>query len=109
MGDNRSSDNAHANWILGYFERLPDVNPIFVPGSASFNCPLLGNVQWDELGILNPAVVAKDDKVFCIYRAAGRDGFVSGVSRLGLAWSDDDTVVRRRLPALPLGWLRFTV
>ncbi len=80
---------AYPAWPLGPFERLKDVNPILVPGQATFDCPFLGNVKWEELGIFNPAVVVKDDRVFCVYRAAGPDGFVTGVSRIGLAWSDD--------------------
>jgi predicted GH43/DUF377 family glycosyl hydrolase len=81
--------HTYAAWSLRPFERLKDVNPILAPGEATFDCPFLGNVKWEELGIFNPAVVVKDDQVFCVYRSAGRDGFVTGVSRLGLAWSTD--------------------
>ncbi len=64
---------------LGAFHRLKDVNPILAPGDATFNCPFLGNVKWEELGIFNPAVVVKYNKVFCIYRTAEQDGFVTSI------------------------------
>lgn len=81
MPEPHYENTAYANWSLGSFERLKDVNPILGPGGATFDCPFLGNVKWDALGIFNPAVVVKDDQVFCVYRAAGWDGFVTGVSR----------------------------
>lgn len=86
MDNQRSLD---PNWTLGPFKRLENVNPIFSPGDATFMCPLLGRVEWEKLGIFNPATLVKDRMVFCLYRAAGPAGFVTGVSRIGLAWSDD--------------------
>jgi beta-1,2-mannosidase len=80
---------AYADWSLGPFERLNNAKPILGPGDSSFMCPLLGKVEWEKLGIFNPATLVKDGMVFCLYRSVGPEGFITGVSRIGLGWSDD--------------------
>jgi predicted GH43/DUF377 family glycosyl hydrolase len=50
-------------------------NPILVPGDA----------WWEARGVLNPGVAMVGERVAMVYRAVGSDG----LSRLGVAWSDD--------------------
>ena len=50
-------------------------NPILVPNDS----------WWEARGVLNPGVAMVDDRVAMVYRAVGSDG----LSRLGVAWSDD--------------------
>ncbi len=50
-------------------------NPVLKPGSA----------WWEARGVLNPAAAVVNGRVALVYRAVGSDG----LSRLGVAWSDD--------------------
>jgi predicted GH43/DUF377 family glycosyl hydrolase len=81
--------NPYPTWSLGPFKKLDDVNPVFGPGEGVFSCPFLGPVKWEDRGICNPAAVIRDKKLYLIYRAMGSAGFTRGISRLGLAWSED--------------------
>lgn len=75
--------------MLGPFSRLDSANPILGPSGGTFACPFLGETSWEDLGIFNPAAIVRDGKVFLLFRAAGSQGFQSGINRLGLAWSSD--------------------
>jgi len=81
--------NSIPNWPLGPFQKLDDANPVFGPGEGHFTCPFLGPVKWEDVGICNPAAVVRGDKLYLLYRATGSAGFARGISRLGLAWSED--------------------
>ena len=82
-----------ADWQLLPFEKADAVNPILTPRAESeFDCPLNGRVKWEEAHVFNPAAVVRDGKVWLLYRAQDR----AGVSRLGLAWSDDGLHFTRR-------------
>jgi predicted GH43/DUF377 family glycosyl hydrolase len=81
--------NLYKDWTLGPFEKMDDANPVLGPGEGMYNCPFLGPVKWEDVGICNPAAVVHDDKLYMIYRATGSAGFERGISRLGLAWSED--------------------
>ena len=73
-------------WQLKPFEKVDAVNPILTPRPESeFVCPLNGRVNWESAHVFNPAAVVRDGKVWLLYRAQDR----AGVSRLGLAWSED--------------------
>ena len=75
-----------AEWQLLPFQKVDAANPILSPRAESeFNCPLHGLVHWEESHVFNPAAVVRDGKVWLLYRAQDR----TGVSRLGLAWSED--------------------
>lgn len=82
-----------ADWELLPFVKADAVNPILTPRVESeFDCPLNGRVKWEEAHVFNPAAVVRDGKVWLLYRAQDR----AGVSRLGLAWSDDGLHFTRR-------------
>lgn len=88
---------AHASplpdWALGPFVRPTNAQPIIRPNPASvFDCPMTGKpVRWEASHTFNPAAVAKDGKVYLLYRAEDQSGNRIGgyTSRLGLAVSDD--------------------
>jgi len=81
--------NPYRDWTLGPFEKMDHANPVFGPGEGIFTCPFLGRVKWEDMGICNPAAIVRSEKLYLIYRATGSAGFERGVSRLGLAWSED--------------------
>jgi predicted GH43/DUF377 family glycosyl hydrolase len=58
------------------FQRSP-ANPILVPSGR----------WWEKRGVLNPGGAVVGNRTALVYRAVGADG----ISRLGLAWSDDGT------------------
>ena len=58
------------------FHRSP-ANPILAPSGR----------WWEKRGVLNPGTALAGSRVAMVYRAVGADG----ISRLGLAWSDDGT------------------
>src|SRR5579864_7804713 len=64
------------------FHRSPR-NPILTPTSH----------WWEERAVFNPGVVVHDGRVALVYRAVGADG----LSRFGLAWSDDGERIEQRL------------
>lgn len=82
-----------ADWQLLPFAKADAVNPILSPRAESeFDCPLNGRVRWEEAHVFNPTAVVRDGKVWLLYRAQDK----AGVSRLGLAWSDDGLHFTRR-------------
>ncbi|HTF19821.1 MAG TPA: glycoside hydrolase family 130 protein, partial [Chryseolinea sp.] len=88
-----------ANWALLPFEKVDSLNPILLPGTSTFTCPILNKVvRWDEKDVFNPAAVVHKGKVYMIFRAEDTIGKYAGTSRLGLATSDDGLHFTR-LPA----------
>jgi len=87
-----------ADWQLLPFMKADAVNPILTPRAESeFQCPLNGRVKWEEGHVFNPTAVVRDGKIWLLYRAQDK----AGVSRLGLAWSDDGLhFTRRATPVL---------
>lgn len=87
-------------WTLGGFERPAKMNPIIVPREESvFQDPMTGKtVHWEANDTFNPGAVAKDGKVYMLYRAEDRSGVEIGhrTSRLGLAESEDGLHFSRR-------------
>jgi predicted GH43/DUF377 family glycosyl hydrolase len=82
--------NESKDWTLLPFVKADEVNPILVPDStATFNCPIIGNVKWEAKDVFNPAAVVRHDTVFLLYRAEDKIGKYAGTSRIGLAWSLD--------------------
>jgi predicted GH43/DUF377 family glycosyl hydrolase len=78
------------DWALLPFVKADEVNPILVPDTtATFNCPIIGNVKWEAKDVFNPAAVVRHDTVFLLYRAEDKVGRYAGTSRIGLAWSLD--------------------
>lgn len=63
------------------FTRSP-LNPILVPTER----------WWEARGVLNPAAAVVDGRVALIYRAVGADG----ISRFGLAWTEDGERITER-------------
>lgn len=86
---------AAEDWQLKPFVKVDAVNPILSPWPESeFVCPLQGRVNWEAAHVFNPAAMVREGKVWLLYRAQDR----AGVSRLGLAWSEDGLHFTR-LPA----------
>jgi predicted GH43/DUF377 family glycosyl hydrolase len=78
------------DWTLLPFVKADDVNPVLIPDSTTlFNCPIIGNVKWEEKDVFNPAAVVRHDTIFLLYRAEDNVGKYAGTSRIGLAWSLD--------------------
>lgn len=94
------SDTA-ARWQIGPFERPAGANPAIVPNqdSESRN-PIDGKpVRWEALHTFNPAAIARDGKVYVLYRAEDSTGEMRiglHTSRLGLAESADGIHFTRR-------------
>jgi predicted GH43/DUF377 family glycosyl hydrolase len=80
------------DWTLLPFVKADNVNPILIPDSTVvFQCPIIGNVQWEAKDVFNPAAIVRHDTVFLLYRAEDKLGRFAGTSRIGLAWSIDGT------------------
>lgn len=88
-----------ADWQLGPFQRIDEVNPILSPSADSkFFCPIQGKeIQWEAEHLFNPGAVVHNGSVYLIYRA--EDDYGTGIgnhtSRLGLAASYDGMHFRR--------------
>ncbi len=79
-----------SSWAILSFVKTDSVNPILLPGSNSFYCPILKTqVLWDEKDVFNPAAVVRKGQVFLLFRAEDKIGKYAGTSRIGLAVSDD--------------------
>lgn len=79
-----------SSWAMIPFVKVDSLNPILLPGSNSFFCPVLKqNVSWEEKDVFNPAVVVRGDKIYMLFRAEDKIGKYAGTSRIGLAVSDD--------------------
>src|SRR5438876_1129190 len=93
-------------WMFGPFEKSREVNPAMTPSPASqFRSPLGDSiVRWEEHATFNPAAVAKDGRVFVLYRAEDASGerIIGGhTSRIGLGESQDGLhFTRRSVPVL---------
>jgi predicted GH43/DUF377 family glycosyl hydrolase len=84
-------------WMLAPFEKLDTVNPILTPGSLKFKDPILNKeVAWEEKYVFNPAAVVRNGKVYLLYRAEDTVQKFAGVSRIGLAESNDGIHFTRR-------------
>jgi predicted GH43/DUF377 family glycosyl hydrolase len=88
-------------WMFGPFIKPVHVNPVIVPNSASrFRSPISDStVAWEEYATFNPGAVAKDGKIFLLYRAEDASGerqIGRHTSRLGLAESTDGLHFTRR-------------
>jgi len=79
-----------SSWAIFPFIKTDSVNPILLPGTNSFLCPIRKTqVLWDEKDVFNPAAVVRKGKVFLLFRAEDKIGKYAGTSRIGLAVSDD--------------------
>jgi predicted GH43/DUF377 family glycosyl hydrolase len=81
-------------WALGPFVRPETGNPVIKPdASVLFDCPMQKRpVRWEALHTFNPAAVARDGRIFVIYRAEDDTGEMRighHTSRIGLAESAD--------------------
>ncbi len=88
-------------WMLGPFEKPPNVNPVIAPRRAStFLSPTNdSSVYWEEYATFNPAAVVRSGKVYLLYRAEDATGNMAiggHTSRIGLAESDDGLRFTRR-------------
>lgn len=59
------------------------------------------SVQWESNATFNPAAIAKNDRIYILYRAEGNKGQGIGghTSRIGVAVSDDGVTVAKRYKA----------
>jgi predicted GH43/DUF377 family glycosyl hydrolase len=95
-----------AGWQIGPFLRPSNAAPIITPNSSSvFSNPVDGKpVRWEALHTFNPAAIARNGKIYVLYRAEDDTGAMQigmHTSRLGLAESDDGVHFSRRAePAL---------
>lgn len=87
--------------MFGPFEKPAGVNPVIAPNSDSrFHSPMTDSVvRWEEYATFNPAAIARDGKVYLLYRAEDASGerhIGLHTSRLGLAESTDGVRFTRR-------------
>lgn len=85
---------AAAMWTIGPFHRPPNPEPVIRPNpSAVFNDPIRHEpVHWEALHTFNPAAIARDGKIYVLYRAEDNLGEMKiggHTSRIGLAVSED--------------------
>jgi predicted GH43/DUF377 family glycosyl hydrolase len=83
----------NSSWTLGPFTR-PVTAPIITPNPAAvFTDPITRKpVHWEALHTFNPAAIARQGKIYILYRAEDDSGSMAigmHTSRLGLASSDD--------------------
>jgi beta-1,2-mannosidase len=84
-------------WAFIPFTKVDSVNPVLVPGGATFVDPLRRDlVKWEEKDVFNPAIAVRNGKLYLLYRAQDKTGKPAGTSRIGLAVSDDGYHFRRR-------------
>lgn len=85
------------SWMLGPFSKQDAANPCMVPGDLKFTDPILNKpVAWEEKYVFNPAAVVRNGKVYLLYRAEDTVQKYAGVSRIGLAESNDGLHFTRR-------------
>ena len=93
-------------WTIGPFVKPASVNPIIAPsGASTIRSPFTDSiVRWEEFATFNPAAVARDGKVYVLYRAedaTGDSAIGHHTSRIGLAESADGLhFTRRATPVL---------
>jgi predicted GH43/DUF377 family glycosyl hydrolase len=90
-----------APWRIGPFTRPESGNPVIAPRpSSTFPDPILKTpARWEALHTFNPAAIARDGKIFVLYRAEDDSGTMeigAHTSRLGLAESEDGITFTRR-------------
>src|SRR5687768_7375610 len=83
----------------------PSENPIIRADSTlTFLCPVQNKlVKWQKADVFNPAAIAKDDKIYLLYRAEDNPAASIGgrTSRIGLAYSEDGIhFIKRPTPIL---------
>ncbi|MDF2192400.1 glycoside hydrolase family 130 protein [Paraflavitalea sp. CAU 1676] len=105
LSSQNKKETKENDWPLGTFVRPAGVNPVISPDSNSrFNCPMnKRSVDWESNDTFNPAAIAKDGKLYVLYRAEDKYGVGIGfrTSRIGLASSSDGlTFTRRPAPVL---------
>src|SRR5215210_3199569 len=77
-------------WMLIPFIKQDAVNPCLEPTDDEFLDPVTKkNVAWQYKDVFNPAAVARNKKVYLLYRAQDKIGKPAGTSRIGLAYSND--------------------
>ncbi len=89
--------DADSDWALLPFVKADSLNPVLVPGTGSFICPVTKRrVNWEAKNVLNPAVVVSGEAINILYRAQDS----AGTSRIGIAGSYGGTHFER--PSLPV-------
>jgi len=88
-------------WLIGPFMRPANLQPVIAPRPEStFQDPVLNApVHWEGLHTFNPAAIARNGKVYLLYRAEDDSGTMEiggHTSRLGLAESVDGLHFTRR-------------
>src|SRR5258706_1888235 len=84
------SKSIQSDWALLPFIKIDSVNPILLPASTDFFCPIRKQrIKWEEKDVFNPTAVIRHDTVFMLYRAEDVIGKFAGTSRIGLAYSLD--------------------
>jgi predicted GH43/DUF377 family glycosyl hydrolase len=85
-----TSTTARPSWAIGPFSRprrILDDRP-----AVAFDCPVSrARVNWAAKDLFNPGAVVRDGKVALLVRAEDEVGRYAGVSRIGLAVSEDGT------------------
>ena len=77
-----------ASWEIGPFERT--ALTIAADPTLAFHCPVRREtVAWAAKDVFNPGAVVHEDRVHLLVRAEDAVGRYAGVSRIGLATSDD--------------------
>lgn len=94
LGFAAATIRANTSWMLGPFARPASGNPIIIPQrDAQFDDPVTGQpIQWESLHTFNPAAIARDGRIYILYRAEDNTGEMrigGHTSRLGIATSKD--------------------
>lgn len=77
------------SWELGPFTREPAM-AIGPAADLVFRCPVTDrDVAWAAKDVFNPGAVVHDGRVHLLVRGEDHEGRYAGVSRIGLATSDD--------------------
>jgi predicted GH43/DUF377 family glycosyl hydrolase len=97
---NAANQAANEAWMLGPFSRPEHAQPVITARPESvFTDPILGKpVHWEALHTFNPAAIARDGKIYVLYRAEDDSGTMQigmHTSRLGLAVSEDGVHFQR--------------
>ncbi len=87
--DVSSTSTGAPGWTLGPFERVEGAILGPTP-DLRFHCPVTQrSVAWAAKDVFNPGAVVRDGRVHLMVRAEDLEGRYAGVSRIGLAISDD--------------------
>jgi beta-1,2-mannosidase len=89
-GSRLQEKSGAAGWPLIPFRKLDSFNPVLIPGTGVFLCPVRNQkIKWEEKDVFNPATAVRGDTLYLLYRAEDRIGKPAGTSRIGLAFSRD--------------------